>query len=131
MNALATAEALFARLLAMDEAALGPEHTEVASTLGNMGNVLQKQGKLAEAMALYERALAINEAAYGREHTSVAMTLTNMGNVLRTQGKLAEAMALYERALPAFEALAPDHPHATYCRQAIDECRAGPTPIEA
>jgi len=110
MDSFAEAVALFERALTIEEAAYGPHHTKVATTLHGMAGVLQTQGKLTEAMALYERALTIDEAAYGPDHTEVAATLHSMASVLQTQGKLTEAMTLYERAQTIKEAAyGPDH----------------------
>eukprot|EP00936_MAST-01D_sp_MAST-1D-sp1_P001416 g1416.t1 len=58
--------------LAIEEAAYGPEHTEVATTLTNLGNAYGALGDPAKQKELLERALAIEEAAYGPEHTEVA-----------------------------------------------------------
>ena len=55
--------ALYERALAINEAAYGAHHTEVATTLTLMSSVLKRQGKLEEARALRKRAQAINEAA--------------------------------------------------------------------
>ena len=51
------------RALAIKEAAYGPDHPEVARTLGNLGVVLELLGELEAARAAQERALAITEAA--------------------------------------------------------------------
>jgi len=107
----AQAKKMYERAIAIDEAALGPDHPNVAIRLNNLGNVLREQGDLAGAKALYERALAIGEAALGPDHPQVAIFADNLGGVLRTQGDLAGAKALLERALAISEAaLGPDHP---------------------
>ena len=61
MDEFEAAMALQTRVLAIEEAAYGSEHTEVAITLTNMGMVLRQQDKLDEAMAMYERALPMFE----------------------------------------------------------------------
>ena len=70
---LAGAKAHYERALAIDEAAYGPNHPEVATDVNNLGFVLQDLGDLAGAKAHYERALAIDEAAYGPDHPQVAI----------------------------------------------------------
>jgi tetratricopeptide (TPR) repeat protein len=105
------AAAYFRRSLAIREKILGPNHPEVARTLGNLGLVAQDQGHLAEAQRLQERALGIYEASCGSGHPEVARTLNNLGVVARAQGDLAEARRVLERALAIQEAsYGPDHP---------------------
>ncbi len=47
------------RASAIKEAAYGPDHPEVARTLGNLGTVQRELGDLADARATLQRALAI------------------------------------------------------------------------
>jgi tetratricopeptide (TPR) repeat protein len=107
----AEAKRMYERALAIDEAALGPDHPQVATFANNLGEVLRAQGDLSGAKALFERAIAIDEAALGSNHPTVAIRLNNLGNVLRAQGDLSGAKALFERAIAIGEAaLGPDHP---------------------
>lgn len=100
------------RALAINEAALGPDHPIVAILLNNLGGVLWKLGDLAGAKPLYERVLRIDEAKYGPDHPEVATDLNNLGTVLRDLGDLAAAKTYLERALKIDEAaLGPDHPN--------------------
>ena len=68
----AGARAQFERALAIGEAALGPDHPQVAVWRNNLGGVLWALGDLEGARVQYERALAISEAALGPEHPTVA-----------------------------------------------------------
>jgi tetratricopeptide (TPR) repeat protein len=77
----------------------GHLHAEVATALGSMGSVCEKQGKLDEAMAHYEQALEIQESVLGGEHAAAARTRRGMGIVRQRQGRLDEAMTFFERAL--------------------------------
>jgi hypothetical protein len=65
---LPAAHAHLERALAIEEAALGPDHPAVARTLGNLGSVLRELGDLAGARAFHQRALAIYEARLGPDH---------------------------------------------------------------
>jgi len=104
------AKSSFERALAIDEKALGPEHTSVATIANNLGSVLQDLGDLAGAKRCFERALAIDEKAFGPEHTSVARDVNNLGLVLKDQGDLAGAKRCFERALAIDEkAFGPEH----------------------
>ena len=105
------ARATLERVLAIFEAAYGPDHPEIARTLGNLGNVQYLLGELPATRAIFERALAIFEAVYGPDHPDVANTLTNLGNAQSDLGELSTARATLERALAIFEAVyGPDHP---------------------
>ena len=76
------------RALAINEAAYGPEHTEVAITLTNLGNAYGALGDR-KTKELLERALAIKEAAYGPEHTEVAIARPRQR--VRRSGRSCEA----------------------------------------
>ena len=54
--------------MAIEEEAYGPDHLEVARTLGNLGNVQWRLGELPAARVSLERVRAIFEAAYGPDH---------------------------------------------------------------
>jgi tetratricopeptide (TPR) repeat protein len=108
----AEAQTLYEQALQLYEAAYGPDHSFMATTVNNLGGVLRALGDLAGARALYERALRIDEAAYGPEHPEVATDVNNLGGVLRALGDLPGARAHYERALRIHEAAyGPDHPN--------------------
>ena len=62
------AEPLYRRALAIDEAAHGPDHPNVATMLCNLAGLLEGQAKYEESEVLYRRALAIYEAARGPDH---------------------------------------------------------------
>lgn len=53
---------LYARALEITEAAYGPDHLAVATTLNNLAVVLRDLGKPDQAHPLYERALEITKA---------------------------------------------------------------------
>jgi tetratricopeptide (TPR) repeat protein/tRNA A-37 threonylcarbamoyl transferase component Bud32 len=110
-GAYEAAKTLYERALAIREAALGPEHPEVATSLTNLGNVYSSTGAYDEAKQLHMRALAIKEAALGPEHPDVATSLSNLGNVHYNAGGYDAARQLYERALAIWEAaMGPEHP---------------------
>ena len=105
------ARRLIERALATFEAVYGPEHPDVAMTLGNLGNVQRQLGDFAAALATQERTLRIKQAVYGPEHPEVAMTLGNLGIVQQQLGEFAAALATEQRALAIKEAVyGPEHP---------------------
>ena len=54
------------------EKAFGPEHPQVARTLGNLSNVQRERGDLAAAEQSLTRALAIKKKGFGPEHPEAA-----------------------------------------------------------
>src|SRR4029077_7422940 len=71
----------YERALAISEAALGPDHPDVAIWRSNLGGVLQVLGDLPGAREQYERALAISEAALGPDHPTVRTLRRNLDSV--------------------------------------------------
>jgi nucleoside phosphorylase/tetratricopeptide (TPR) repeat protein len=107
----AAARPLAERALAIAEAALGPDHPDVATRLSNLAAVLRDLGDPAAARPLLERSLTIAEAAYGPDHPDVANHLNNLATVLQDLGDPAAARPLAERSLTITEAaLGPTHP---------------------
>ena len=76
---LPAARATLERALAIREAVYGPDHLEVAKTLGNLGVVQRELGDLPAARATLERVLAIFQAAYGPDHPDVVRTVRGLG----------------------------------------------------
>jgi tetratricopeptide (TPR) repeat protein len=106
------AQTFYERALKIAEAAYGPDHPHVATTVNNLGGLLQDLGDLAGARKHCERALRIAEAAFEPDRPKVATYLNNLGMVLQDLGDLTEARAHFERALRIFEQhLGPDHPN--------------------
>jgi tetratricopeptide (TPR) repeat protein len=111
------ARAAIERALAINEAAFGPDHPNVATVVNNLGSVLGDLGDHEGARAAYERALAIDKEVCGLNHPKVARNFNNLGSVLSDLGDHAGAWAAYERALAIFEGfLPPEHPYITGVR---------------
>jgi hypothetical protein len=79
--------------LAISEAALGPDHPDIAGRRNNLGGVLRDLGDLPGAREQFDRALAISEAALGPDHPDVGVIRNNLGSVLRALGDLPGANA--------------------------------------
>jgi tetratricopeptide (TPR) repeat protein len=75
---LAGAKAHFERALAIDEAAYGPNHPQVAIWLNNLGRVLQDLGDLEGARAHFARALAILRQFLGEDHPHTRLVRENL-----------------------------------------------------
>jgi len=63
------------------QAPLGPEHPNTATSLNNLGDLLQEQGDLAGARPYYERALRILMARLGPNHASTRAVQRNLADL--------------------------------------------------
>jgi CHAT domain-containing protein/Tfp pilus assembly protein PilF len=126
------AETLHYQVLAIHEKTLGLNNATTATSMSNLGRVLDLQGKYAEAERMYRQSLAIRERVLGSEHPDVATNLNNLAKVIQDLGKdsrigvsearararagaavggLTEAENMYRRALAIQDrALGRDHP---------------------
>ncbi|HSE57709.1 MAG TPA: tetratricopeptide repeat protein, partial [Nitrospiraceae bacterium] len=76
----------------------GPDHVEVAVTLGNLGQLYSAQGRYTDAEPYYRRALEVREKVLGDMHPDVAKSLEEYAVLLRTMGREKEALPLESRA---------------------------------
>lgn len=97
------AEALAERALALGEKALGPEHTDVATSLGSLGQLNFIKGDLERAAQFFRRALSIQEKAFGPEHREVANTLNNLAIYHQERKDYASAEKLLQRSFAIYE----------------------------
>jgi tetratricopeptide (TPR) repeat protein len=112
MGQYAEAERIGRRAVAAREEALGREHPETLTSIGQLGSVLLSQGKHKEAEAMHRRALQGREKVLGREHPDTFISISKLGLVLEEQGKYKEAEAMHRRALAGHKkVLGPEHPY--------------------
>jgi eukaryotic-like serine/threonine-protein kinase len=81
--------------LAIQQAALGPDHPDVGMSLNNLAIVAKDEGRFADAIGFYDRAIAIRERALGPDHPYLATVLSGKATV----SPLAESIALNDRVL--------------------------------
>ena len=72
--------------LAVFEHAFGPNHHEVAVTLGNLGAIDARRGNLESAEQRLRRALAIKEQTLGADNVELVPTLGTLGVICRRTG---------------------------------------------
>ena len=95
------ARAEVAELLALREAALGPEHEEIANTLRMQAEVaMYDPSTRAQAPALMERALAILQKRLPPEHFRLIEAEGFLAETLLNVGRLDEALRALERRAP-------------------------------
>jgi tetratricopeptide (TPR) repeat protein len=122
----AEARRRFEDVLARRIATLGPDHTYVADTNNDLGNLARNGGDFAAATGYYERALAIYEKALGPDHPRVSVALSNLGEVALLRERFDDALRVCTRARTIDEArLGPDHPDLAYDLTCLGEARLG------
>jgi eukaryotic-like serine/threonine-protein kinase len=92
------------RALEKYRAAVGEQHTSVATVLGNVGAEHAELGQLDEARRMLEQAATILERLHGPHHPSLGIVHINLGGVLMLQEDSAGARSKY---LTAAEILQP------------------------
>ncbi len=102
---------MFQSGLQIIEAALGPDHANLAAELGNLAATYASLGRPADALPLEEWALAITQTASSLDRQDVANVLGNLAVTLGDLDRAADTLPLEERALAITEtALGPGHP---------------------
>lgn len=117
----------------INEAALGPNHPNVATAYDNLGSDYLYGLEPAQAIAAYQRSLQIRKLG-GEEHTSAtAVTQTSLGRAQLEAGDPVAALASLEEACRRWEADHPRHPgraQALFARY-LARRAAGQTPAVA
>ncbi len=96
---LDAAEDGYRRVLALQEQYAGPEHLEVAYTLGNLGVLLQERGYNDEALQLLRRQLSILDKIVGKNHPTFGRANADLGTALAAVGQHMAARNHFQRAL--------------------------------
>ncbi len=105
-------------------AAFGTDHDEVASTLGDLAQLLDLRGEFADAEARYREALAMHRRLHGERHLRVAENLGDLGMILRRQGDYAGAEPLLSQSLSLRrQLLPPQHPEIAYVMTDLAQVR--------
>jgi len=108
-------------VLAIDEAALGPDHPTVAFALTNLGSLYSRRHEPARAIPLYTEALAIRRARLTPMSPDIANSLWNLGSALEDTGDLRGAEQRYRESLAIRSKIAtrPDDPWIKRLNDAI------------
>lgn len=96
---------------------LGEDDSGTATSLSDLGNLLQEMGELAGARSHLEQTLEIRRLMLGNEHPCTASSLSDLGVLLQKMGNSNEARPYIEQAegatpaaLSAPTKTAQDHP---------------------
>lgn len=87
---------------------LGEQHPETLTSMRDLANLYQVQGKYAEAERLLTRALEIRRRIQGEQHPDTTNTLASLGEVRLRQQRYSEAEVLLRSALLTYEKTATD-----------------------
>lgn len=93
------AHALYERTLKTLESALGPNHPDVGTVLGNLASLYVQNGKLEEAEPIFQRSIEIDKSSHGAEHPKTATTMHNYALLLEREQKWDEAERVYRESL--------------------------------
>ena len=99
----AGAEALLREAAALQEAALGPQHPDLASTFNNLAVACEMTHKPADAEQFYRRAYAIAATGLDAQHPLVVTSRNNLRDFCQARGLPFEDWAAMDAA-PAVEA---------------------------
>eukprot|EP00759_Apiculatamorpha_spiralis_P007219 PhF_6_TR14251/c0_g1_i1/m.22880 len=83
---LASSKTMLQLNLLFEEALLGPNHINVATSLANLAIVCGSHGDRATSKRYLERAMKIIEEFYGPDHVKVATILINLGTTCGSLG---------------------------------------------
>jgi len=87
------------RALAIRRRLLGPDHSEVATSLNNLAALYYAMGAYDKAEPLYRQALEIKRKALGEAHPDYARSLNNLALLYHAMGAYDKAEPFYRQAL--------------------------------
>ena len=97
---------------------------QVASSLNNLANIYESQGRYRKAEPLYMQALELRKRLLGEEHPDVAQSLSNLACLYGSQGRYVDAEPLLVKALKIYQRrLGSDHPETISCQRYLEWLR--------
>jgi tetratricopeptide (TPR) repeat protein len=107
----AKAELLYQEALRICQRVFGPEHSDTATSLSNLGELYEDMGEYAKAGPLLQEALRVRQKVLGPEHPDTANSLNNLASLYEAMGEYAKAEPLYQEALRIRQkVLGPENP---------------------
>ncbi|OJW72965.1 MAG: hypothetical protein BGO68_02610 [Candidatus Amoebophilus sp. 36-38] len=80
-------------------------HSDIAGSLYNLGDVYRILGQYQEALKYYQQAFEMSQALYIGNHPCISNILNNIGVIYRILGKYEEALKYYQQTLEMRKAL--------------------------
>jgi len=87
------------RALDLRRRALGGEHSDTLSTMNDVADLLQYQGKYVQAEPLITKVLEVRRRVLGKEHLDTLNTMASLALLYRYQGKYPQAEPLFTKVL--------------------------------
>jgi eukaryotic-like serine/threonine-protein kinase len=85
---------------------------QMLTTMANLAQLRQDQGKYSQAEQLYNEALNAAPAVFGADHPSTLVFMNNLAQVYQDEGRLVEAESLQRKVTDAdSRILGPEHPY--------------------
>ena len=81
---------------------LGEEHTEVAATIHNIGNVHQQSGNFPKAVECFALSKQLQESSLGKNHIQVARASIAIGHAYFQAGEWKHSQSAYNEAMESF-----------------------------
>jgi serine/threonine protein kinase/tetratricopeptide (TPR) repeat protein len=97
------------RALEIKKRVLGPDHSSVAETYKQLGDLYVVLARYPEAIDSFERSLEILKRSLGPDHPLIARTLVGLADAHGSSGDHTRALAEYEQVLAALKRIRPDH----------------------
>ncbi len=114
------AEAALNRALAVQEAVLGPSHSQTQETLLSIADLLSTQGRNDEAMPIAERAVDAARMSDSADPVHLATALTALGRILHNASQLQRAEAARREVLSLItQVFGTDHPATSTSQSAL------------
>lgn len=99
LGAYATAKQYFQDALPIATDCGGPESTQIADVLANLGVALLRLEDFQQAIAMQEKALIIRQKKLSPSNPDIAMSYMSLGETYKKLFKFDEALFYYEKAL--------------------------------
>jgi tetratricopeptide (TPR) repeat protein len=89
----------------------GPEHPDTLTSMDNLANIYEDEGKYTQAETLHSQTLEIKRRVLGPEHPSTLESMMNLALTYQDEGRYAQAEALDSQTLQIKRrVLGPEHP---------------------
>lgn len=85
--------------VAITDSIYGEDNTHSATTINNIGIIMDHMDQRDEAVKCYQRALDLYKKIYGEKHPNVATVYSNMGTLYADMGKVDSALICHNIAL--------------------------------
>jgi len=127
----AEGESLSRQAVAMRRDVLGPRHPQTASSMRQLGDILNDRGRPAQALPLYRDALRIQQEVLPRGHRLTLSSALGLGEALTALGQTAEATRVLEDALQLAREVDPTSRQKGALEAALAKARAAdhPSPV--